>query len=98
MTNAENTISVIEFLRTKMIGLAEETGSLLNQDVIRVSQQLDLHLVQLHLLEEQPIPTERSETNWWPPEAAGNETHFFSWKLSAKTRRHLHVIGLHNHR
>jgi hypothetical protein len=43
----------IEDLRQQMIDRAEETGNLLDSGVIRMSQQLDMFLVQLQRLRMQ---------------------------------------------
>ncbi|WP_157071152.1 aspartyl-phosphate phosphatase Spo0E family protein [Alicyclobacillus acidiphilus] len=47
MTCANKTTSLVEYLRRKMVTLAEQSGNLLDEEVIVVSQRLDRYLVQV---------------------------------------------------
>ncbi|EPZ43314.1 aspartyl-phosphate phosphatase Spo0E family protein [Alicyclobacillus acidoterrestris] len=97
MTNGDTrTISVIEYLRNKMILRAQATGDLLHQDVIQLSQQLDRFLVQdqRHRAEAEAAPRSgESATPSWPQIAAGNEPRYPVWLLRRWSRRHLRMVG-----
>ncbi|WAH38701.1 aspartyl-phosphate phosphatase Spo0E family protein [Alicyclobacillus dauci] len=93
MTIAENTISVIEYLREKMILTANQTGDLLHEDVIRVSQQLDLYLVQSQLQRASAGEQTFSEGNEWPLLPSGSEIFFSVPWQPGKVKRHLKVVG-----
>lgn len=97
MTNGDNTASVVEYLREKMIRLASESGTLLDYEVIQVSQKLDLHLVQMQLADrpDHTDTNERLDTDpfWCPPQAVGGNADFRVWGLQTKLKRHLHVVG-----
>jgi hypothetical protein len=65
MLHVEKTTSIIEYLRGKMIGLAEINGELTHADVVRVSQKLDLYLTQEQLYAKQAHAKEASRNTYW---------------------------------
>lgn len=54
MATEHNVIYLIEYLRGKMVRLAGSKGDLGNHEVIQVSQQLDLYLLQMQLRVSEP--------------------------------------------
>ncbi|TDY47974.1 Spo0E like sporulation regulatory protein [Alicyclobacillus sacchari] len=90
MACAGNTTDLVEYLRKKMIETAEETGNLLDERVIRISQLLDLHLVAAMRNSQQPGGA--ASDDGFVPRVSGEHTYIEKRTHPLKYRKRFHVV------
>lgn len=82
MTDVRNTTDLVEYLRNKMIRLAEENGNLLDERVVRTSQRLDLYLLQLQRMAERAAIDEAATQA--TVQETGSLLYFERWSLEQR--------------
>ncbi|GLV14091.1 hypothetical protein Heshes_17750 [Alicyclobacillus hesperidum] len=93
MACAGNTTDLVEYLRKKMVETAEETGNLLDERVIRISQLLDLHLVAAMRNAHQPGTVASDDRQiGFAPRVSGEHTYIEKRILPLQYRRRFHVV------
>ncbi|GLG00263.1 hypothetical protein Alches_03020 [Alicyclobacillus hesperidum subsp. aegles] len=91
MACAGNTTDLVEYLRKKMVETAEETGNLLDERVIRISQLLDLHLVAAMRNQLGTVANDDRQIGF-APRVSGEHTYIEKRILPLQYRRRFHVV------